>query len=87
MAQTDDDIAARWQEMRKKGKWYFIAIYGMLAFGAPAALIWLGLMYVLFDGFDLQTNIIIALVLFLGGGTVWGWWIWNASEREFANDE
>ncbi|HFB66818.1 MAG TPA: hypothetical protein ENJ60_14900 [Aeromonadales bacterium] len=72
-----------WSKLRKNGAKHFIWFRGVLAWGLLTAILWSGLMPVLYPvGNNLQ-RFLIALLLFPMGGFFWGLWVWKINEKKY----
>jgi hypothetical protein len=78
---------AKWSATRQKGKRRFIIVNGALGWGVvTAVLVSLGTWLVI-PGIKLERTLLIALVTFPLAGLLWGWLVWNITEREFSHHE
>ncbi len=72
----------KWQSIRLKGKRNFILIRGVIGWGGMTAALWL--IFSQISGSPLPISIIVAGIIFLpAAGGIWGWMVWNSSERQF----
>ena len=74
---------ASWGETRRKGRRHFIVMRGALGWGVSTALTWTLVMWLIAPEFNVLPNLPLALVMFPLGGLVWGWIIWESTEKEF----
>jgi hypothetical protein len=85
MFHMDRKAFERWRETRKKGRARFIWVHGVIGFGLCMTMgmeLWL---YFYSKGMHPHLWELAALVPFLclGGGYVWGVWVWNMGESMY----
>jgi hypothetical protein len=80
----------RWAKMRKKGRIYFIFVYGVLLWGVITSIIvWIILSFYysytsdLFSITSIRT-LITSLILFHLTGLWWGWSVWRYNEKQYS---
>ena len=73
----------RWQKARAGGKWRYVVVYGVVAWGLLTALLFSSLPLLFGNPFD-WFRAILAFVLFPIGGIGWGSYMWNLMEKRFA---
>ena len=91
-AQEREEIIARWEKHRAKGRTDFIVRRGIIGWGVPAALLTIFYRIVKEQGFvvtpqltaSLRTAILVALVIFPLCGWLFGRWLWTTGEAQYA---
>jgi uncharacterized membrane protein YvlD (DUF360 family) len=73
----------RWKKTRQKGREKYILVNGVLAWGIPTALVWSVTMAILQPSENIWVRPLIALVIFPLGGIGFGYFTWNASEKQY----
>ena len=71
----------RWRAARAKGRWRYILLYGVLAWGIPMFVV---MTFVLNPGRAQNAGLLaLQLVIWLVGGAMFGTTMWYVNERNF----
>jgi hypothetical protein len=89
--QEREELLARWEKHRAKGRTDFIVRRGIIGWGVPAALVTIFYRIVKEQGFvvtpqltaSLRTAILVALVIFPLCGWLFGRWLWTTGEAQY----
>jgi len=73
----------KWEDIRKMGKWRFVFVQGVLRWGISFGILF-SLMRYFLNG-EPVGNLLWPVPIYLGGGAVWGIWVWDRNEKKYAN--
>jgi hypothetical protein len=73
----------KWEATRRKGKAKFILVSGILSWGLPMFVVMTFVVNRQPDKPDSPTLILTSAVIWALGGALFGWVIWNMSEKKY----
>lgn len=81
------DKLERWEKRRAKGKWNFILIHGVLAWGVSTGILWSLVFHLVINAMFFKVPFLpvfaLSIVVFPLGGVAWGYWMWIYFEKVY----
>jgi|GEM_PF-220946 len=81
------DQLEKWEKRRAKGKWNFILIYGVLAWGAGTGIAFSLIFPLAMEAMGSRPPFLpvfaLSIIGFPLGGVAWGYWMWTYMEKGY----